>query len=166
MARCRLRSPLVRARFLLFCLLLCASPFVGAQAASAKSAKIIKVLPHYVDRDGRTALSPSLFERDAYQAILRQDRSQCSALRFDVQWKAKTSAPSELKLRLELVTSTASRERPLVLEQPVRPKAIGSRWSRIRLEGEAFRGAGEVIAWRASLWDADRCLAEQRSFLW
>jgi len=134
---------------------------------AAASGKVIKVLPHYLDREGRIAQSPSLFERDAYQAILRQDRSLCSALRFDIQWKAKKPVKSaDLTLRLELVTSTVSNERPLVLEQPVRRKTLGSRWSSILLEGEAFRAAGELIAWRVSLWDGDRLVAEQRSFLW
>jgi hypothetical protein len=153
---------LVRACWLLLGLVLGASPFVSVEAASAK---IIKVLPHYVDREGRIALSPSLFERDAYQALLRRDRNLCSGLRFDVQWKAKPAAGT-LKLRLELVTPTVSRVRPLVLELPVRPKALGSRWSRVALEGEAFRTAGEVTAWRASLWNGDQLLAEQHSFLW
>ena len=153
----------MRSCWLLLGLVLGASLLVSAEAASTK---IVKVLPHYVDREGRIALSPSLFERDAYQALLRQDRSLCSALRFDVQWKAKLAATTRLRLRLELVTATVSRERPLVLEQPVRPKALGSRWSRVALEGETFRKAGEVIAWRASIWDGDQLLAEQRSFLW
>ena len=50
--------------------------------SEAASAKIIKVLPHLLDRDGRHTLSPSLYERDAYQAILRAHPIQRSALRF------------------------------------------------------------------------------------
>ena len=64
------------------------------------------------------------------------------------------------------MTSTGSRERPLVLEAPIRPKFLGGRWTRVALEGEAFRNAGEVIAWRASLWNGDQLEDEQRSFLW
>ena len=156
----------MRSCWLLLGLALGASSLVSVEAAAAKSAKIIKVLPHYLDREGRISLSPSLFERDAYQALLRQDRKLCSGLRFDVQWKAKLATTTQLKLRLELVTPTVSRARPLVLEQPVRPRALGSRWSRVALEGEAFRTAGEVTAWRVSLWHADQLLADQRSFLW
>jgi hypothetical protein len=57
----------------LLCLPLLASPLV---AAPAKPAKIVKVLPHYVDLEGRIALAPSLFERDAYQAVLRLNRTR------------------------------------------------------------------------------------------
>jgi hypothetical protein len=154
----------VRSCLILLCLILGATPL---RSLAATPGKIVKVLPYYVDREGRIALSPSLFDRDAYQAILREDRSRCSALRFDVQWKAKKPAlPGNLKLRLELVTSTVNKARPLVLDQPVRPKALGSRWSRILLEGEAFRTSGDLVAWRVSLWDGDQLLAEQRSFLW
>ncbi len=153
----------VRYCVLLLCLPLLASPLV---AAPAKPAKIVKVLPHYVDLEGRIALAPSLFERDAYQAALRQDRALCSGLRFDVRWKARSSPTAKLKLRLELVTSTGSRERPLVLETPARPKFFGGCWARLALEGEAFRNAGEVIAWRATLWNGDQLEDEQRSFLW
>jgi len=149
-------------------LLLCLFLGLGSLAAQAASpGKIVKVLPHYLDREGRMALSPSLFDRDAYQAILRQDRSLCSALRFDVQWKAKKpSSAANLKLRVELVTSTVGKDRPMVLDQPVRRRAFGSRWTKILLEGESFRAAGDLVAWRVSLWNGDQLLAEQRSFLW
>lgn len=155
--------PPVRYCVLLLCLPLLASPLV---AAPAKPAKIVKVLPHYVDLEGRIALAPSLFERDAYQAVLRLNRTLCSGLRFDVRWKARSSPTAKLKLRLELVTSTGSRERPLALETPVRPKSFGGCWARLALEGEAFRNAGEVIAWRATLWNGDQLEDEHCSFLW
>src|SRR5690348_1436186 len=59
--------------------------------AEAAGARIIKVLPHLLDRDSRHTLSPSLYERDAYQSFLRKNADQCAGLRFDVQWKAKAT---------------------------------------------------------------------------
>ena len=47
------------------------------------------MLPHYLDKEGRHTLSPSLYERDAYQAILRQNPEKRGGMRFDVQWKAR-----------------------------------------------------------------------------
>ena len=41
-------------------------------AAHAGSAKVLKVLPHFLDEKGRMALNPSLYARDAYQGYLRQ----------------------------------------------------------------------------------------------
>jgi hypothetical protein len=35
-----------------------------------------------------------------------------------------------------------------------------------QVQGEEFRSGGRVSAWRVSLWDGDRLLAEKRSFLW
>ena len=69
-------------------------------ANGAQPGKISKVLPHWLDLQGRHTLSPSLLERDAYQAKLRADRSLCSGIRFEVKWAKNTS--DNVKLQLEL----------------------------------------------------------------
>src|SRR5439155_1231097 len=51
-------------------LMLLALPLRGAEA------KIYKVLPTFIDKEGRHSLSPSLYERDAYQAQLRKHPEQ------------------------------------------------------------------------------------------
>lgn len=132
----------------------------------AGSAKILKVLPHYLDEEGRHSLSPSLYERDAYQAMLRHSPGKCSALRFDINWKAKRSGTEKLKLRMELRSSGRDVSRPLVLEEMVQPNRFFSTWSSLPLRGEEYREFGKLIAWRATLWDGDTMVAEQRSFLW
>ncbi len=130
----------------------------------AATARIIKVLPHLLDREGRHALSPSLYERDAYQAFLRKNPDQCSGLRFDVQCKAKAADWSRLRLRMEVRGSKEAK--PLVLEQPVRRNPRYHRWSSLTLDGASYQKAGELIAWRATLWEGDQMLAQQKSFLW
>ena len=50
------------------------------------ASRISKVLPHLLDKQGLHTLSPSLLERDAYQAQLRSNPDQCSGIRFDVKW--------------------------------------------------------------------------------
>ena len=132
--------------------------------AEAATSRIIKVLPHLLDREGRHTLSPSLYGRDAYQAFLRKNPGKCSGMRFDVHWKAKTADRSRLKLRLEIRGSKAAN--PLVVEQPVQPNHWYNRWSALALNGDSYQLAGEVIAWRATLWAGDGLLAEQKSFLW
>src|SRR5437879_10178699 len=117
--------------------------------AEAATARIVKVLPHLLDNEGRHSLSPSLYERDAYQAFLRKNPEKCSGLRFDVQWKAKAVDSKRLKLRLEVRGSKAAE--PLVLEETAPRNHWYHRWSSLTLVGESFRQLGEVIAWRATL---------------
>ncbi len=132
----------------------------------AADAKIIKVLPHYLDLEGRHSLSPSLYERDAYQALLRKNPAQRSALRFDVQWKARTIAGSNLKLRLEVRTSKNLLAKPTVLEQPVKKRRWLGSWAALLISGDDYHQLGNVLAWRVTLWDGERLLSEEKSFLW
>ena len=135
-----------------------------AAIANAQSEKIIKVLPHFLDRQGRHALSPSLYDRDAYQAVLRKNPDKRSGLRFDIQWKANFAAPNPLKLRIELRGTHPGEMQSL--EQTVHNKGPFSRWSALIVQNEAYEELGDVVAWRATLWDGERMIAEQKSFLW
>ncbi|MBU6401334.1 MAG: hypothetical protein KGS61_13545 [Verrucomicrobia bacterium] len=144
-------------------LLLCAGCVWTVGAAEAR---IIKVLPHYLDQQGRRALSPSLYERDAYQAQLRRHPQMQSTMRFDVQWKARGSFQEPLRLRLELRTSRGDLAKPYQQEETVRPGRWFSRWSALTLKPALYRQIGEVLAWRVTLWEGNRQLAEQKSFLW
>ena len=133
-----------------------------ACAGGAAPARIMKVLPHLLDRDGRYSLSPSLYERDAYQALLRKSPEKCAGIRFDVRWKAQ--AGNRVKLRIDIRGSTTAE--PLVLEQIVRRNHWYERWTSLTLANESYQKVGEVIAWRATLWEGDKLLAERKSFLW
>ena len=132
----------------------------GLATAAHAEAKISKVLPHWLDKQGRHTLSPSLFERDAYQAQLRANPDQRSGIRFDVKW---TGAGSKLKLQVELQIADAAK--PVVLSQPLKTGRRGG-WSAVTLDGDRFKVLGKIVAWRASLLDGDKTLAEQKSFLW
>ena len=134
--------------------------------AQAGPIRILKVLPHFLDLEGRSSLSPSLYERDAYQAQLRRNPELRSALRFDVQWKARGVDPTRLKMRLELRGSKSHAEDPYVLEQAVKPRAWFSQWSAATLPAKTYEQLGDIIGWRVTLWEGDQCLAEQKSFLW
>ena len=145
-----------------FLLLLLATSF--GPPAEAAAAKVIKVLPQYLDKEGRHALSPSLFDRDAYQTHLHRHPEERSGIRFAVQWKARTSAP--LRLRVEIRGALGKEPTSAVLEQPVQHRGMFSDWSALRLTGKDYKNFGELAAWRATLWDAEQQIAEQRSFLW
>jgi hypothetical protein len=41
-----------------------------------------------------------------------------------------------------------------------------STWSQASLTGDAYKKFGELGAWRATLWDGNNLVAEQKSFLW
>lgn len=122
------------------------------------------MLPHFLDQEGRHTLSPSLYDRDAYQAQLRQHPEQRSAIRFDVQWKAKRN--KVLKLRIELRGVRDRQPTTAVLERTVAKRGWFSRWTALPLAGEQYKDFGELTAWRATLWDGDLPVAEQKSFLW
>jgi hypothetical protein len=142
--------------------------WVGATlCAQAATGRVIKVLPQYLDLKGRNSLSPSLYERDLYQAYLRDHTNQCSGMRFNVQWRTKGQATAPLRVKLEL-RGVAHGDFPkqLVLETPAEPRGWPSYWAVITLAGEEYRSFGKVTAWRATLWEGTQLLGEQRSFLW
>jgi hypothetical protein len=134
---------------------------IFSTADAARPGRISKVLPHWLDLQGRHTLSPSLLERDAYQAKLRADRTLCSGIRFDVKWAKNTSGTVKLQLELR-VTGKA---KPIVRELAVKPSRRGG-WDAVTLEGDAFMAIGKIIAWRVRLLDGDIELAERRSCLW
>lgn len=128
------------------------------------STRIMKVLPHRLDEEGRHTLSPSLYERDAYQAQLRRQPERVTGMRFDVQWKVRRTDAFDLRMRIEIRGS----EDPSVhtLEERVQRRPWFNRWSSITLNPEGLRAVGDVVAWRVTLWRGSQLMAEHRSFLW
>jgi hypothetical protein len=135
-----------------------------ASSANAATAKLVKVLPHFLDQQGRIALNPSLYERDAYQFHLRTHPEERSGLRFDVQWRSRDAR--RLRLRVELRGNRGRDGTTAVIEDEVKYRGLFTSWSRVSLTGEAYKKFGELSAWRATLWDGDQEIAEQKSFLW
>jgi hypothetical protein len=136
--------------------------------ATAATGKVLKVLPQFLDTKGRASLSPSLYDRDAYQATLRLHPERRSGMRFFIQWKAKGQVADGLRLRLELRGGAqGDLPRGLVLEDKLPPKTGWfSHWADLNLKEETYKELGGVTSWRVTLWDGDKLLGEQRSFLW
>jgi hypothetical protein len=150
----------------LLILLLTLGLHVTAQAGEAASGRVFKVLSFCLDQQGQIAKSPSLFDRDAYQAELRANTNLVSGLRYDVLWSAKNTGEAPLKLRLELRgTSTNNLPRLKTLEAEVKPGYF-RKWTPLKLELDEFRSFSSLTAWRATLWNGDIMLGEQKSFLW
>jgi hypothetical protein len=150
-----------------FIWLLVVSWLALAASATAATGRVIKALPQFLDLKGRNSLTPSLYERDQYQALLREHTNQCSGMRFYVQWKAKGSPTDPLRLRLELRgVARGDYPRQLTLDKPVVPAGRFSHWAEFDLVGETYKEFGTVTAWRVTLWEGSRQLGEQKSFLW
>ena len=140
---------------------------VLGSTARAAEGRVYKVLPQFLDLQGRSSLTPSLYDRDAYQNILRRNPAKCSGLRFAVQWKAWASASDPLKLRVELRgIAEGSLPKRTTVEMPVHQRSWFGHWSSLVLKGDDYKSFGEVTAWRVTLWDGDQLLGEQKSFLW
>jgi hypothetical protein len=135
-------------------------------SAEAATGRVMKVLPHFLDLKARRSPSPSLYDRDAYQAYLRQHTNEISGVRFDVQWKAKADRTTPLKLRVELRgIAHGHLPRQTTLETDVKP-GWWSKWTALTLGGDDYKDFGQVTAWRVTLWTGGQLLGEQQSFLW
>ena len=137
-----------------------------AGAVDALSGLIVKVLPLFLNLKAQDAISPSLYDRDAYQVYLRAHTNEVSAIRFDVLWSTSRSGTNELTLRLELRgIGENGVPRQTTIEQSVTPHYF-RHWASLLLAGDDYKHFGEVVAWRASLWSGPQMLSEQKSFLW
>ena len=143
------------------CFFLAAGLVANAKAANAR---IIKVLPHLIDLQGRNSVSPSLYERDAYQELLRKNPEKRAGISFDVQWSARHSKTLVLRIEARGVRENAVHVKKL--EMPVIKKGFFSKWTSVVLRDSAYKDFGDLAAWRATLWDGDTQVAEQKSFLW
>jgi hypothetical protein len=139
---------------------------LSAVVAGAAEGKVCKVLPQFLDKKGRQSLSPSLYERDAYQFYLRKHPALRSALRVEVQWKAKNVDWEKTKLRAELRGLLTNSLQTVTLEEPVKKSGFFGSWAAFDIAGDKFKKFGELVAWRVTLWEGDRQLSEQESFLW
>src|SRR5438552_8715945 len=119
--------------------LLCWLMIAAVLPAAAESGQVMKVLPHFLDTNGLHTLSPSLYERDAYQAYLRQHPEKRSGIRFDVQWKTKPPIAGTLRLIIELRGIAKGKlPRPLVLEKKVEPSGHFSHWTGFTVSGRQY----------------------------
>src|SRR5437660_7983853 len=106
------------------------SLFAAVSQTFGATGRVIKVLPHFLDLKGRAALSPSLYDRDAYQAVLREHAEKRSGIRFDMQWKTKGAVWSDLKLRVELRgVAQGDAPRQMILQRDLEVSGWFSHWT-------------------------------------
>jgi hypothetical protein len=139
---------------------------VALLPASAATGRVMKVLPHYLDRAGRHTIAPSLYERDAYQDHLRQNPDLRSGLRFDVRWRARDVDLKQLRLRVDLRGIVGNKVQVKTIERSSLKRSFWENWTGLLLDEEDLRSLGELNAWRVTLWQGDTLLDEYKSFLW
>ena len=135
-------------------------------AVHAGEGKVIKVLPQYLDQKGRTCLSPSLYERDAYQFHLRKAPKLRGGARLAIQWKARDVNWTNLTLRAEVRCLLGDKLQNKTFEQPAVKHGHYSTWSEFRIEGDDYKNFGEIVAWRVTLLEGGHELGQMESFLW
>jgi hypothetical protein len=152
--------------FTLMCPVLWSHDLRAESTSNSPAGRIIKVLPLLMDTNGAVATTPSLFDRDAYQAWLLEHTNQVSGIRFDVCWKARHARHKTLTLRVELRgVGAGGMPTEAALEQTVTPK-IFHHWISLTLAGQNYKKLGTLAAWRATLWNGQQKIGEQKSFLW
>lgn len=150
----------------LLMLLVAIGCFTSVPAAEANRGRVVKVLPVFLDQQGRDATTPSLFGRDAYQVYLRAHSQEISALRCAVQWKAKQDGHEPIELYAELRgVGENGLPKLKVIKAEVTPGRF-SQWTYLTFDGEEYKNFGAVVAWRVTLWEGEQLLGEQKSFLW
>lgn len=148
--------------------LLIASALAMAPSASAASGSLLKVLPEFLDLKGRNSVSPSLYERDVYQATLRLHPERRSGMRFYIQWRSKKPVWEPLLARVELRGIAQGKlPRELALERSVpNPGGPLTHWTDLTLSGDQYKELGSVTAWRVTLWEGQTLVGKEQSFLW
>ena len=134
----------------------------------ATTGRLIKVLPLLLNKHGNDAVSPSLFDRDAYQSYLRLHTNEIAGMRFDVLWKASGGSVTNgsVKIQVELRTVAPNGDPRLETLEKIVPPDGSRHWTTLPLTPDDYKQFGDVVAWRTTLWAGDRLLSEQKSFLW
>jgi len=150
-------------RFLTILLLLAVLPVF---ADGVEKGRIVKMLPLLLDLKGHAAVSPSLYDRDAYQVYLRRHPGEISGIRFDFLWQVANPSATNYQLRVELrgIAADGKPTRATLKQDAVPP--LFRRWDSMTLDGADYKNFGALIAWRATLWRGDQLLGEEKSFLW
>jgi len=101
---------------------------IFGSVAEATEGRVIKVLPLFLDLKGRESLSPSLYDRDAYQSQLRRLPRRTVRIAFRHSMEGRRAKTVELQLIVQ-----------------VRGVAIGNTPKEIVLQKKCGSRVGSVI---------------------
>ena len=138
-----------------------------AQANEKAPVTITKTLRHWLDLEGRHTTSPSLLDRDAYQAHLRDHPEEVSTLRFDLQLRFRTRDRSGYRIQVEIRHGSGSLIEIFSTETALKPRGKRrSFWNQIPISKKDYQALGDIIAWRVTVWEGPTPVARDESFLW
>jgi hypothetical protein len=84
---------------------------------------------------------------------------------MEIQWKAPKKS-GDAEIRVELRGSSPIGTESVTLKETAQPTGVFSKWKSVKLEGDAYKKFGELLAWRVTVWQGGQQVAEQKSFLW
>tara|TARA_Y100000588_G_scaffold315337_1_gene343362 strand:+ start:253 stop:687 length:435 start_codon:yes stop_codon:yes gene_type:complete len=133
----------------------------GTHQTSSGDTGLIKVLPHYLDKEGQHSDGPTLLHRDSHQNRLIKNPELVHSIRYDVQWFGE----GEVTLRLEL--RSGKRDSNPIIKKRTLSAGLGfNHWSSIDISPEIYREFGQPYSWQVSLWRDKKMLDKRESFLW
>lgn len=158
----------------------CLAPKLGdpnAEQLPAAGRHLKKVLFFWLDKDGQYSQHPSMFERDAYQAYLRENPEEIHGLKVAILLsgsKGKLES-SELELKIQGPPGPEIKE-PLefrleLADQVDRKLRRWVYWDIDPVNAEASDGSLKllpeaIVSWRLTLLDEDQPVDRLQSYLW
>ncbi len=147
-ALARARSALLS---LLFPLITACSPFTGPRVLEVTNRTRLQDVD-FADRQYFIEDQASLIRYEPQDLSINDQREE-----FYVRWTPRTV--SLVKFEYRQVAKPGE-----IFEETYIPHGDARKLFEVR--GEQFRSGGVVSAWRVSLWDGDKVVAEEKSVLW
>ena len=156
--------------FLLSASLLTASSAMADESrlGGTKGYKISKVNVEYVDAQGNTTSAiGDQVEKARYQRQLERS-GKYSAIRYYILWKAPSTPTPDLAIKLEArgMDAESGHESVETLTKTYPQKDHFSGWATLDIQGEALKKFGRPRAWKATILQSNRAMAERKSFTW
>jgi hypothetical protein len=146
-----------------------ASPGFAAEAKPNDLIRFIKTKLFFLDASAKSPLETGQdryveFERKRalYGAITPSDQRERYGNYFTFIWEAKRTA--DVVMRLEYRQQTLG---PMIQMQEIPYRAAHGRLiTRFQVTGDDYLQYGRVLAWRVTILEGGRVIAEKRSYLW
>jgi len=139
-----------------------------SRQGGTKGYKISKVNVEYVDAQGNTTSAiGDQVEKARYQRQLEHS-GKYSAIRYYILWKAPSTPTPDLAIKLEArgMDVESGREGVETLTKTYPQKGHFSGWAILDIQGEALKKFGRPRAWKATILQGNRSMAERKSFTW
>ncbi len=140
----------------------------GSKSEAAKDYEISKVNHELIDKDGYTTIEIGDWVKKAqYQKSLFSNKD-VKGMRFIVHWKALSSENRRFTVKLQVrgYDGTADQDTFVTLFKNYSETPSHSGWTFLDLKGKDWQHLGTLMAWKASLLENYKVVAERHSFTW